>query len=78
MYRVDIKDERPTSNIERPTSNVDIASLCYLYKKQTPNLNGYFFFFSAVFMLATNILMSSSVSPKISLSCLGSLRSGIF
>ncbi len=59
------KDERPTSNIERPTSN----------EKQNTRyrtFNDYFIFFSAVLILVTKILISSSVSCKISFSSSGS------
>jgi len=63
-YGVVLKDERPTSNIERPTSNekTDI---------QYQTFNDYFYFFSAVLILITKILINFSVSCKISFSSSG-------
>jgi len=54
-----LKDERPTSNIERRTSNNDVASLFKLIQHKHPTLNDYFF--SAVVILGTKILINFSV-----------------
>jgi hypothetical protein len=51
-YGVVLKDERRTSNIERPTSN-EKTNIEYR------TFNGYFFFFSAVLILVTKILINS-------------------
>ena len=64
-YRVVLKDERPTSNVQ------------HRMKKQTPNTQhsttrG---FFSAVLILVTKILINSSVSCKISFRSSGFLNS---
>jgi len=56
-YGVVLKDERRTSNIERPTSNKKTNI-------QYRTFNDYFF--SAVLILVTKILINSSVSCKIS------------
>ncbi len=68
-YGVVLKDERRTSNIERPTSNENTNT-------QYRTFNSYFFFFSAVLILVTKILINSSVSCKISCSSSGFLMSG--
>jgi hypothetical protein len=52
-YGVVLKDERPTSNIERPTSN-EKTNIQYR------TFNDYFF--SAVLIVVTKILINSSVS----------------
>ncbi len=68
-YGVVLKDEHRTSNIERPTSN---KKTNIQYRK----FNDYFYFFSAVLILVTKILIKSSVFPKISFSSSGFLISG--
>ncbi len=54
-YGVVLEDERRTSNIERPTSN-EKTNIQYRI------FNDYFYFFSAVLILVTKILINSSVS----------------
>ena len=59
-----LKNERRTSNIERPTSNKKTNI-------QYRTFNDYFYFFSAVLILVTKILINSSASCKISFSSSG-------
>jgi hypothetical protein len=77
-----LKDERPTLNIERRMSNNDVASLgnliSFVLKIRCRILNNYFFFFSAVLMLVTNILINSFVSSDISFSGSDFLTNGTF
>ena len=68
-YGVVSTDERRTSNIERPTSNKKTNI-------QYRTFNDYFYFFSAVLILVTKILINSSVSCKISPNSPGFLISG--
>ncbi len=58
-YRVVLKDERRTSNIERPTSNEKTNT-------QYTTFNSYSCFFSAVLILVTKILINSSVHMSVS------------
>jgi len=65
-YGVVLKDERPTSNIERPTSN-EKTNIKYGTFKD--------YFFSAILILVTKILINSSVSSKTSSNSSGFLIS---